>query len=429
MQVCVLGAGVIGLTTAWELSVRGFDVSIVDRQPEPGVGASFSNGAQLSYSYVAPFASPETLRKLPRMLLSRRGPVRILPTHDPDFLRWGAAFVAAANDAMVQETTLAQLALAELSRTVLAELAAHESLSFGLRTAGKLVIYRKRAAFDAARRQVQLQTSFGGRSQRVLSASECLELAPGLLLSPSQLAGGVYSAEDQVGDCFEFCRELAARLRGRSNVSWHLGAHARGFVKSGDTIRAVDTSRGTVEADLLILALGSEAPRFARKAGFHLPVWPMKGYSITAAPAPGAPPLGLSITDFDRKVVYAPLRANGHDVVRVAGIADLVGFDYAVDRKRVATLIRHASETLPLDLESEVRPWAGLRPATPDSRPIVGWSPIRNLFLNTGHGALGWTLACGSAKLAAQMIAGDMPSVRPEWFAHGRNRRAVCEPR
>jgi D-amino-acid dehydrogenase len=267
---------------------------------------------------------------------------------------------------------------------------------------------------------VELQARLGGGAQRVFSAAQCLASAPALRLDASQLAGGVYSAEDEVGDCFAFCRELAARLRQRGNVTWHLGTHARGFVKTGDAVRSVDTSRGHIEADLMVLALGAEAPRFARKAGFHLPIWPMKGYSITATPLPGAPPLELSITDFDRKVVYAPLRSHGAQVVRVAGIADLVGFDCSVDPRRLATLMRHAADTLPLDLESDVRPWAGLRPVTPDSRPIIGWSPIRNLFLNTGHGALGWTLACGSARLAAELITDMAPSVRPEPFALAR---------
>lgn len=419
-NICVLGAGVIGLTTAWELAERGFQVSIVDRQPEPGVGTSFANGAQLSYSYVAPLASPDTLRKLPRMLLTRHGPIRVRLTHDPDFIRWGAAFVAASTEAMVQETTLAQLALAELSRGVLTDLAARQGLSFGLRPAGKLVVYRTKAAFDSACRQAVLQARLGGSGQRILSPTECLQAAPALRLGLADLAGGVYSADDEVGDCLAFCRELATRLRQRSNVTWHLGTHARGFVMAGDAIQAVDTSQGQIEAGLVVLALGAEAPRFARRAGFRLPIWPMKGYSITAAPLPGTPPLDLSITDFDRKVVYAPLRANGTDVVRVAGIADLVGFDYTIDQGRLATLVRHAADTLRLDLESEVRPWAGLRPVTPDSRPIIGWSPICNLFLNTGHGGLGWTLACGSARLAAELITDAAPSVRPESFALAR---------
>jgi D-amino-acid dehydrogenase len=407
--------------TAWELAERGFQVTVVDRRHEPAAEASFANGAQLSYSYVAPLASPETLRKLPGLLLSHTAPIRIRPSVDPEFIRWGLAFLAACNDDMVHETTRAQLALAALSRDVLASLTAAQRLSFGLRTAGKLVIHRKAATFDGARRQAERQVNGDGDMQQVLSPTECLETEPSLRLAAHDLAGGVYTASDQVGDCRTFCHDLAERLRRRNCVSWQLGTHVRDLVRDGDAVRAVDTSQGEIEADVVVMALGAEAPRFASRAGFRLPIYPMKGYSITARLAPGAAGLNHSVTDFDRKIVYAPLREGSEDVIRVAGIADLVGFDNRVDGRRLATVTRHAADTLDLDLESDLRPWTGLRPTTPDSRPIIGWSPLQNLFLNAGHGALGWTLACGSGRLAAEMITGAPPSVRPDWFALGRH--------
>ena len=416
MRACIVGAGVIGLTTAWELADSGYEVTVVDRQREAGAETSFANGAQLSYSYVAPLASPDTLRKLPRLLLSHAAPIRIRPTYDPDFIRWGLDFLAACNERMVRETTRTQLALAALSREALNRLTEAQDLSFGLRTAGKLIVHRKPSTFENAKRQVELQAG-DGEAQRLLSPDGCLSLEPSLKIPPDELAGGVYTPSEQVGDCREFCRELAERLQRRNSVTWQLGSHVRGLVVRNGAARALDTSQGEIEADLVVLATGAEAPRFAKKAGFRLPIYPMKGYSITARPAPEARPLRHSVTDFDRKIVYAPLVENGRDVVRVAGIADLVGFDRRVDEKRLATMTRQAADFLALDLESDLRPWAGLRPATSDSRPIIGWSPLRNLFLNTGHGALGWTLACGSARLAAEIITGAPPSVRPEWFA------------
>lgn len=420
MRVCVLGAGVIGLTTAWELAERGYDVTILDRRREPGAETSFANGAQLSYSFVAPLAAPETLVKLPSLIFSTAAPIRIRPTYDPDFIRWGLGFIRACNDRMVAETTKAQLALGALSRSVLTDLAQRQSLSFGLRTAGKLVLHRKEKNFEAAKTQVRRQNASGGSEQEVLSSSQCLALEPSLRLKANELAGGVYTPSEQVGDCRLFCEDLADRLRQRNNVRWQLGTHVRGLVVHEGRVRAVDTSQGEIDTDLVVLALGAGAPHFARQSGFRLPIYPMKGYSITARPEPGTEALRHSVTDLDRKIVYAPLREDGADVVRVAGIADLVGFDRRVDERRLAGMTRQAANTLKLDLESDVRPWAGLRPATPDSRPIIGWSPVANMFLNTGHGALGWTLACGSARLSAQMIAKEQASVDPSWFAFDR---------
>jgi D-amino-acid dehydrogenase len=417
MRVCILGAGVIGLTTAWELLQRGYEVTVVDRNRDPGAEASFANGAQLSYSYVAPLASPETLRMLPRLLLSHPAAIRIRPTYDPELIRWSWSFLAACSTRMVEETTRAQLALAALSRGVLAELAEGQALFFSLRTAGKLVLHRKGKSLDAAKRQVERQNAGGG--QEVLSPADCLAMEPSLKLREAEVAGGIYTASEQVGDCRLFCEELADRLRRHGSVCWQLGTHVRGLVVRDGRVRALDTSQGQFATDRVVLALGAEAPRFARQADFRLPIYPMKGYSITARLAPGAEPLRHSVTDFDRRVVYATLCENGSAVVRMAGIADLVGFDRRVDAKRLATMTRQAADTLALDLESDIRPWAGLRPATPNSRPIIGWSPLPNLFLNTGHGALGWTLACGSARLAAEIITASPPSVRPDWFSLG----------
>ncbi len=417
MRACILGAGVIGLATAWELAERGIEVTIVDRRGEPGAGASFANGGQLSYSYVTPLASPDTLRKLPGLLLSPAAPIRIRPTLDPDFLRWSLAFLSACTDRMLRETTTAQLALAALSHKVLAQLTTAQRLAFGLQAAGRLVVYRKAASFAAARRQSALQAGIDGVAQQILSSVECLETEPGLRMDPGQLAGGVYTASDEVGDCRAFCQELAARLQRRNGVSWLLNTNVYSLVTRGDAVHAVATSQGEVDADVVVVALGAETPRIARHLGFRLPVYPMKGYSITAQPAPGARAPAHSVVDFERKIVFAPMQEHGKRVVRVAGIADLVGFDPSIDEDRLSTLTRQAGDTLDLDLESDVRPWAGLRPATPDGRPIIGWSPVRNLFLNTGHGSLGWTLACGSARLAAELIAAEPPSVRPEWFS------------
>ncbi len=401
MKVCVLGAGVVGLTTAWMLAEAGADVTVVDRQPGVGQEASRGNGAQLSYHFVAPLASPDTLRHLPALLLQRDGPLRVRPGWDPAFLRWSLHFLAACRPSAVRGTVSAQLALAALSRAELEGLAARLPLRFGFRRAGKLVAYRTASSFGQARRAADAD-------QQVLTPAECLALEPALRLPADALAGGIYTASEQVGDCGAFCDGLAAQLRTRNTVAWHMGAAAEPVLRDGRMV-AVQAGGAVIEADAFVLALGAGAAAFARRAGLRLPVYPMKGYSLTLRPRTPAAALQHSVTDADRKVVFAPLERDGEALIRVAGIADMVGHDRGLDPARLDAVRRAARDALDVDWSGDQEPWTGLRPATPSSRPMVGWSGVPGLFLNTGHGALGWTLACGTARLTADALLGLTP--------------------
>ena len=410
MKVCVLGAGVVGLTTAWMLADAGMDVALVDGADSVGQGASRANGAQLSYRFVAPLASPDTLRHLPGLLLQRDGPLLVRPGLDADFLRWGVRFLQACTPGAVQRTVAAQLALAGLSRLELEALAARLALQFGFRTAGKLVVYRGKGGFRAA-------AAAADAGQQVLGAAECLAAEPALRIKPGDLAGGVYTASEQVGDCGAFCDGLGEALQRRNTVSLHLGAKAVPVLDAGRMV-AVQAGAERIGADVFVLALGSGAGGFARAAGFRLPVYPLKGYSLTVRPR-GAP-LTRSVTDADRKVVFAPLDAyegGAGPAIRAAGVADMVGLDARLDPRRLEAVKRATADALDVDWDADAHPWTGLRPATPDSRPIVGPSPVPGLFLNTGHGALGWTLACGTARLTADMLTGRAPSVEAGAFA------------
>jgi D-amino-acid dehydrogenase len=302
----------------------------------------------------------------------------------------------------VRETIAAQLALAALSRSELARLSHSLMLSFGLRTAGKLLIFRSRKEFDTARRAVTAKT--GDHDQQVLTPAECLALEPALQLDASELAGGIFTASEQVGDCAAFCAGLTLRLRRQRNVEWLLGADVIGPISSGGRLVAVDTSKGQVQADRFVLCMGTASSAFAGACGFYLPIYPLKGYSITLTPARGARVIRHSVTDMERKLVFAPLAHEAHTAIRIAGIADLERNNTAIDARRVGILRRASAELLGIDATGDVEPWCGFRPMTPDSRPIIGWSPLDGLFINSGHGMLGWTLACGSARLAADMI-------------------------
>jgi len=414
MKICVLGAGVIGLTTAWCLAEAGHDVVIIDRHASTAKDASAANGAQLSYAFVAPLASPATLKKLPSLLLSPDAPMRIRTGLDPALISWGARFLFACRPAAVRETVAAQLALAALSRSELTRLTQSLRLSFGLRTAGKLVIHRSAREFKVACRSVG---AAGEDGQQILTAAECLALEPGLRLDAGQLAGGIYTASEQVGDCAAFCEALTIRLRQQSNVEWLLDTPIIGPVVSGGRLVAVDTGKGQVQADHVVLCMGAASGAFARACGFYLPIYPLKGYSITLTPPPEARVLRHSITDMERKLVLAPLARDGRSAVRIAGIADLESNDMTLDGGRIDILRRAAAEVLGIKPSGDIAPWCGLRPTTPDSRPIIGWSPLDGLFINTGHGMLGWTLACGSARLTADMIERKRPATEASAFA------------
>jgi len=413
MKICVLGAGVIGLTTAWWLAEAGHDVVVVDRHGSTGADASAANGGQLSYAFVAPLASPATLRKLPAMLMTKDGPMRIRPNFEPDLISWGLRFLFACRPSVVRETVAAQLALAALSRHEMSSLCQSSGLAFGLKTAGKLVVYRTEKEFSAAR-SAMMGEDVG---QQILAPAQCIALEPALKLDAHELAGGIYTASEQVGDCAAFCAALTARMRRRGNIEWLLDTQVIGPVRSGNRLVAVETDKGEVEADSFVLCMGAPSRGFAKRCGFYLPLYPLKGYSITLTPASAAVSLRHSVTDFERKLVFAPLAASGRPTNRIAGIADLESDDAAIDARRVEILRRASAELLGIDAAGDVQAWCGLRPQTPDSRPIVGWSPLQGLFINSGHGMLGWTLACGSARLTADLIDRKPPAVEAGAFA------------
>ena len=421
MKICVLGAGVIGLTTAWRLAEAGHEIIVVDRHESTGADASAANGGQLSYAFVAPLASPAMLLKLPSLLMSRGSPMRIRPGLDPDLIAWGARFLLACRSAAVRETIAAQLVLAASSRDELAQLSQSLGLAFGLKTAGKLVLFRTDKEFDAARAAVR--DSGSDEEQQILTSAECLALEPALRLDAAELAGGIFTASEQVGDCAAFCAALTSRMRQHSNFEWLLGTPVVGPVRSGGRLIAVETTKGRVQADRFVLCMGAASRAFARSCGFYLPIYPLKGYSITVTAPADARALRHSVTDMERKLVLAPLARDGGAAIRVAGIADLESNDVRIDDGRVDILRRASTELLGIDAGGDVQPWCGLRPMTPDSRPIIGPSPLDGLFINSGHGMLGWTLACGSARLTADMI-NQKPQTAVETGAFALHRAA-----
>lgn len=411
MRVAVLGAGVIGLATAWWLARDGHDITIVDRNDGVALETSFANGAQLSYSYVAPLAGPGVLPKIPPWLLRRDSPLRFYPTLDPDQWRWLARFVLACNRTQSEVTTRRLLALSFYSRRLMHELVASESLEFGHRRNGKLVVHSDGEGYANARALVDYQRSLGCE-QEALEPDACAALEPALAPGGglgAHLAGGIHTPSEEVGDCYRFCVGLERLLMARAHVRFALGTQVQRLVAERGRVVAVDTSAGPIDADAFVVAAGSVSGRLVRSLGLKVPVYPLKGYSLTL-PVTGRSPQ-VSVTDARRKVVYAPLAGAEGPTLRVAGMADIAGWSQEPDPARLRQLVAEARAAFPeaADYDAPIAsmaPWCGLRPATPLGTPVLGATPVGNLFLNAGHGALGWTLALASGRIAADAIAG-----------------------
>ena len=392
MHVCVMGAGIVGLASAYALRQAGHAVTVIDRGT-PGGGASAGNGAQLSYSYLQPLAAPGIWRQLPKLLLSPDSPLKLRPRLDPAQWRWGLAFLAACNASTSSASTVTLLALAARSREGFERMLLRERLACDFSATGKLVLYPTANAFASARQQLELQRALGS-VQHAVSAAECVAIEPALAHYQGQIAGAIHTPNECAADCLKTCEGLHAVLRDQG-VRFELGCAVHGFVQRHGAVAALTTARGELSADQFVLALGPQSAPLARRLGLDLPIYPLKGYSVSL-PVGTAPAPRVSVTDSARKTVFARLG----DRLRVAGMAELVGEDLRIPPERIATLLASTEAVFPgCAATPDPKPWAGLRPATPTGLPIVGRQRggPSNLWVNSGHGALGFTLAFGTA--------------------------------
>ncbi|GJI93539.1 D-amino acid dehydrogenase 2 [Duganella caerulea] len=396
-EVIVIGGGVVGLTSAWWLVEAGYRVTLVEREAEVGSMASYRNGGQLSYRYVSPLADAGVPLKALHWLFQPDGPLRLRPEADLRQWRWLVRFLANCNAAANRRTTATLLQLGELSRNAMGDLSLHVPLSeFDWRDAGKLVVYRSARLFEHAAGLAQADAE-------VWTPAAIASREPALAALQGDLAGGVFNPGEAVADCHAFCLALLQRLRTHPNFNGVLHRDVtRIHIKCGDVER-LDTTDGPLRADHYVLAAGIASRDLAAEAGIYLPLYPLKGYSLSAPirAADNAPQ--ISVTDFERKVLYARIGPQ----LRVAAMVDMVGADRRIDQRRIQSLVRLAREAMPDAADyGQAEAWAGLRPATPGGAPIIGASRHRNLWLNVGHGPLGFTFACGSASLLADLMRG-----------------------
>lgn len=397
VDLAVLGAGVVGVATAYAAARRGLSVRIVERASAPALGASFANGGQLSYAYTEAMASPSLWAKLPAVALGRDPALRLQWSLDPDFFRWGLSFLRNTGAGHFQRNTLAVLRLALESRTAMAALLDRHPLRFDHLAPGKMHLYRDAKAFAAARAMVDIKRAHGVE-QHVLSAAEAIAIEPALA-DATGLIGVIHSPTEEVGDTHRFCVELLAVLREQYGVRTDFDFDVSRVEETpqGVMLRGRDGRQRTSRS--LVVCTGVQAASLAKQLGAYLPLMPMKGYSLTAPLGGNAP--SVSITDTDRKLVFCRLGSR----MRIAGMAEVGNHRVDVDPARSTQLIAMARESLPgaARYDAIESLWAGLRPMTPESAPIIH-RERGNIAFNVGHGMLGWTLAMGAGERAVALL-------------------------
>ena len=409
MKVIVLGAGVIGTTSAWYLARAGHEVLVVDRQSEPGLETSFANGGQISVSHSEPWANPTAPLQILRWLGREDAPLLFRPRFDLEQWLWGMRFLLECLPARARRNTAQALALAMYSREQLHELRRETGIAYDAQTRGILHLYEERREFAHARAQVDFLNSHG-LDVSIKTPEECVEIEPALGRAAHRFAGAAYARTDESGDASMFTRNLAELCR-RQGVEFRFNVNVSRIelARGAATRVVVDDDRGIEEslrADAYVVALGSYSPLLLRPIGLALPVYPVKGYSITLSLQPGDEAPYTSLTDHSRKLVFSRLGER----LRVAGTAELNGYDTEINAVRCEALVARCFELFPqAGRPQDAQFWTGLRPATPSNLPIVGRSKVPNLYLNTGHGTLGWTLSCGSGRALADIVSGRLP--------------------
>jgi len=393
-EVTVIGGGVIGLATAYALVREGLSVALIEARDSLASATSFANGGQLSYRYVAPLADAGVPWQALGWMLQGDSPLRLRLRFDPAQWRWLLAFMMACRSRVNARNGAQLLALALESQAALARWREEDGLTdFAWRRNGKLVAFRSEQAFAQGRRRL-----LDPISQRVLDATELKALEPALAGGP--FVGGVLTPDEEVADCHRFCVRLAERLRASGQCQFLLGKPVTQLVTHHDQVVALQLGSEQVDVQRLVLCAGHRSAGLALP-GLKLPVYPLKGYSLTAPIALEHRAPEVSVTDYERKIVYARLDRQ----LRVAAMVDIVGYDESVDARRLDSMRRLALDTLPNAADyGQAVEWAGMRPATPTGVPIIGATAYRNLWLNVGHGALGFTLACGSGERLARIL-------------------------
>jgi len=410
MHIMVLGAGVVGVTSAWYLRQKGYEVTVVERQRKAGTETSYANGGQISVSHAEPWANPSAPLKVLKWLTKPDAPLLFRPRMDPAQWRWAIAFLRECTSARAAYNIRQMVNLGTYSRSCLQALRKDTSVEYDHLEKGILHFYTSQKEFDAAQEPARIMRDLGCDRQ-VIDAHRAVELEPALAPIRDRIAGATYTSEDESGDARKFTQSLAKRAE-EAGVTFVYGTEVVGFEQASDRILGVnvihDGQHQTLRADNYVLSLGSYSAMLARKIGLFLNIYPAKGYSITVPVKNEAAAYTVSLTDDEYKLVFSRLG----DRIRVAGTAELNGYSRELNLTRCRAIVRRTAEIMPdAAYWDQAEFWAGLRPTTPSNVPYVGKSKFGNLFLNTGHGTLGWTHSCGSAAALSDIVEGKTPEV------------------
>ena len=401
VKVLVLGAGVVGVTIAYELAGAGHDVTVVDRQDGPARETSYANAGEVSPGYSAPWAGPGVPLKAVKWLLMRHRPLVIRPHLDWALIRWSLATLANCTAARYAINKARMVRLAEYSRDCLRALRAATGIAYDERMQGTLQLFRTQKQFDGSAGDIAVLRK-SGVAFDLLDRDGCIRHEPALARVRAKFVGGLLLPGDETGDCLKFSERLAA-LAAERGVAFRFATAIHAIARSGERIEGVATSAGTLAADAYVVALGSHSPLQLAPIGIRIPVYPVKGYSITVPIVDPAGAPESTVMDETHKVAVTRLG----DRIRVGGTAELAGYTLRLHEARRDTLSHVVGDLFPGGGDvARAEFWCGLRPMTPDGTPVVGPTPIKNLFLATGHGTLGWTMAAGTARVIADVVSG-----------------------
>lgn len=422
MKVIVLGGGVIGVSSAYYLARLGAQVTVLDRQDGPAQETSFANAGQVSPGYSTPWAAPGIPLKALKWMFQQHAPLAIRLDGSLFQLNWMAQMLRNCTPERYAVNKERMMRVAEYSRACLQQLRADTGIAYEQRSGGTLQLFRTEAQLDAVQRDIAVLQECGVPYE-LLGRDELARVEPALAQARDRLTGGLRLPGDETGDCHQFTHQLAGLARGLG-VDLRFNQQVDGLIVEGERIAGVRVNGEVLRADRYVLAFGSYSRAALAPLGLELPVYPVKGYSLTVplvdpALAPQSTVLDetykIAVTRFDKRI-------------RVGGMAELGGFDLRLDPRRRATLEMVVNDLFPGGDVPRASFWTGLRPMTPDGTPIIGATRYANLFLNTGHGTLGWTMACGSGRLIADLVSGQRPEISTEGLAIDRYARTVARP-
>ena len=405
MKVIVLGAGIVGVTSAYQLARAGHEVTVVDRQPGPALETSFANAGEVSFGYCSPWAAPGIPMKAMKWLFMQHAPLILRPKVDMAMIRWMAQMLRNCTSARYALNKSRMLRLADYSRISLAALREETGISYDERMQGTLQLFRNEAQLAASAKDVKALAA-DGIPYEVLDPDGCIRVEPALAHVREKIVGGLLTPKDETGDCFKFANALAAKAQALG-VTFNYGSIIRGLDVEAGRVRGVVTAHGTLQADAVVVALGSFSPLLVRPHGIRLPVYPVKGYSLTIPITDPVRAPESTVMDETYKIAITRLG----DRIRVGGMAEISGYTNDLGEPRRLTLQHSVTDLFPGGDVSRASFWSGLRPMTPDGTPVIGPTKVAGLFLNTGHGTLGWTMSSGSARIIADLVSGRTPEI------------------